>query len=134
MEKFKIGDRVGMESAANRHGDMHMGVVDDLTKKGLFVVKWDDPYFQKHYPGPFSADELDTEENLNKLCETLEADFEKTSKKVKDLLDKSASFLNEAAKVAREANGSLSDDFYDEADLFMSAMNNAGWRSSSLNC
>lgn len=131
MKKFNIGDRVGIVKDVNKDHDIIYGTVEDLTSKGFVLVKWDSDWYARNHSTPLSPEDLDTEENLEKLAESLEIEFNETAKKIKELIAKSADLINQATALAGDHNLS---DFYEEAKPLMKALDDAGWSSSSLNC
>lgn len=137
---FEVGQRVVWteRSDLTTHnededgGDVTRGVVKSISDDGIYSVKLDGGY---HKPNPvkLSADKLITEVEADEILSKLEAEFEAWAGPIREKLKQAGEFLKEADKVANEHGREL-HQMWDIIDPLTSAMEDIGWRTSSLTC
>lgn len=129
--KFKIGDRVGLDF--KRYSpDVYLsyGVVTDVTTLGKVQVKWDASWKSESL---ISQESLLPENELQKKLDKLSAEFEIVEKSVTEKVEEAAKFLTEAAQIC-DKNDLVLRDMYKSVKSLLDAMDNAGWNTSSFNC
>lgn len=95
-------------------------------KDGMLLVEWRGGRIEK-----LMANRLMGEEEATQLCESLEEEFDKVEEAVSKKLAKAAALVREANALA-EGSGL---DLYEMNDGgLLDAMENAGWRTSSMSC
>jgi hypothetical protein len=145
--KFKVGDRVARATSEyypneysdaqtvplryNPDNELELGEVVDVSVKGKLTVKWDDDYNDSNEV--VEAADLLTEEEGKAKWNSLEADFKSVEKEVKAKMKEVAKGIKEAQKLAQKVGYNVADMYGAYGDLY-SAMDGAGWRTSSFGC
>ncbi len=140
--KFALGDRVAENVTKDNRNfeglcEYKVGAIKADKVHGKpdhYIVQWD-----PRWKGDKSAIEevhsnlLISEAEADVKAAALETEFTALEKMVKDKLNIAAKALDEATKLAAAAGFSLSD-LHEANSNLMNAMDNAGWRTSSLHC
>lgn len=146
---YQIGDRVAKATARSYEdeysdgkdvplyydpdGDgLRLGEVTDVSTKGKITVKWDGAYGRTEV---LEAKDLMTEEAGKARYSELEAEFAVIEKQIAAKVKEVAKGIREANKLAKKTGRPLAQMGYDiiYRDLY-SAMDDAGWRTSSFGC
>jgi hypothetical protein len=134
--KFNIEDRVAdldTINFSNEQNDTHYGVVKSLSSnKDKVFVQWDISW-RKPNPQEISISELVLETEANSKVDALEKEYNIWADQIKAKIKEASVALSEAAQLASK-NGRDLCDSYELIGPMMSAMSQAGWRTSSLNC
>lgn len=128
INDFTIGTKVVSAKNRNRKGVV-IGFPIHGNPGGLVAVDWTDGSLER-----VRIDNLLTEKSL-------EDEFKEVQNAINNKLREAAAALTEATRLANEAGKTLTDYDYDTDDSMfpavndlMSAMDDAGWRTSSLSC
>lgn len=99
------------------------------------IVEWDDGRLAKMDIKHLLSEVVGIAENQRMQDEQdrLEAEFARVEEIVKDKLAEAAKLVNEAAKLASDADADI-QEMYDATGPLERAMENAGWRTSSWHC
>lgn len=135
---FKIDDRVVLPKTSNLktyneyEDDCTRGKVVQITQEGKFVVKWDSSW---HKPNPSShlANELMLESEADEILSKLEAEYESYATPIREKMKQAAQLLKEAGEIANKGDRDLTT-WLDVTSPLIRAMDNLGWRTSSLEC
>ena len=136
--KFEVGQRVVLVSGSNLEthneyeDDCTRGVVKSIDENGKVLVRWDGSY-RKHNPGKHNADELITEVAADEILSKLEAEFEAWAGPIREKLEQAGALLKEADELADKHGRDLTE-MWDLTSPLTSAMDEVGWRTSSLTC
>lgn len=131
---FESGARVSTKPSLD--GDGTAGgrpgtVIGPVPKSpGMVMVEWDYPAGEIT---KVSVTTLMTEAEAEAAKAKLEDDFEALQDQLRDKLQQAADLINEAQKEA-QAHGHSLVDMYDATSPLMDALDEAGWRTSSLGC
>jgi hypothetical protein len=101
----------------------------------IAIVEWDDGRLAKMDIKYLLNEVSGIAENQRMQDEQtkLEEEFARVEEIVKDKLAEAAKLVNEAAKIASDADADI-QEMYDAARPLERAMENAGWRTSSWHC
>lgn len=136
--KFEVGQRVVLVSGSNLEthneyeDDCTRGVVKSIDENGKVLVRWDGSY-RKPNPGKHNADELITEVAADEILSKLEAEFEAWAGPIREKLEQAGALLKEAGELADKHGRDLTE-MWDLTSPLTSAMDEVGWRTSSLTC
>jgi hypothetical protein len=141
MRKFAIGDRVS-EVVTSRKNSWNRKVGKVLSEipndPDTYLVELDlDPYYKARGKAPtikrYEANDLMSEAEAKDALDALENDFNKLQDDLKLKLAEAVKIIEEANKIA-EDNGESLAEMHEATDPLLNAMDNAGWRTSSLSC
>jgi len=138
MKKFKVADRVvwvyrsSLEKWNVYEDDTTRGVVESINSDGKFTVKWDKSWVTPN-PSQHNADELITEAAADKIRSKLEKEFEVWAGPIRKKIEQAAKCLAEAGELAAKQNKDLTE-MYELTGALIGAMDDVGWRTSSLSC
>lgn len=136
-DSCRMGTRVALVSKTQpcHKGTVKGEVEPHKTHGHVVIVEWDHGALQKVTLRSLitEAEGKDRDAQIKAEEERLEAEWSLAEEQVKAKLQEAANALNEAAALAKKAGHDLLD-MYDAAYPLMRAMDNAGWRSSSLSC
>lgn len=136
--KFEVGQRVVVKSRSDLktwneyEEDVTRGLVKAITADGGVMVKMDATW-HKPNPAKFDANDLMPETEADVILSKLEAEFEAWAGPIREKLEQAGALLKEAGKLAEKQGRDLSE-MYDLTDPLTSAMDDIGWRTSSLTC
>jgi hypothetical protein len=136
MKTFKKDDRVVLVARSNLEewneyeDDTTRGVVTSVDAEGKISCKWDDSW---HKPSTHTADELITEAEANKILAKLEKEFEVWAGPIRKKMEQAAKLLTEASELAAKQNKDLVE-MHELVGPLIGAMDDIGWRTSSLSC
>jgi hypothetical protein len=136
MSKFKVGDRVvdpdrsNLEEWNEYEDDTTRGEVTAVGEDGKISCKWDDSW---HKPSTHNADDLITEAEADKILAKLEKEFEKWAAPIRKKMEQAAKLLSEAGELA-SAQGKDLSELHEIVGPLIGAMDDVGWRTSSLSC
>ena len=138
--QFEVGQRV----VDKKHSDLkHYNEYEDDVTRGVVVslcedephkirVKWDESY-KKPNPENILIEQLIREEEADKILSVLEAEFKVWADPVAEKLKEAGKLIKEADALATK-NGRELTEMYDVLGELTSAMEEIGWRTSSLSC
>jgi DNA repair exonuclease SbcCD nuclease subunit len=138
MKKFKVADRVvwvyrsSLEKWNVYEDDTTRGVVESINSDGKFTVKWDKSWVTPN-PSQHNADELITEAAADKIRSKLVKEFEAWAGPIRNKIEQAAKCLAEAGELAAKQNKDLTE-MYELTGALIGAMDDVGWRTSSLSC
>lgn len=133
---FSVGDRVVLVERSNLEewneyeDETTRGVVTAISEDGKVSCTWDDTW---NKPSVHSADELITEAKADKILAKLEQEFEKWAGPIRKKMEQAAKCLNDARELAEKQGKDLSE-MHEIVGPLISAMDDCGWRTSSLSC
>lgn len=137
---FEVGQRVVWteKSDLTTHdeyedgNDLARGEVKSINKDGTFSVKLDGTW---HKPNPVKliASALITEVEAEEILSKLEAEFEVWAGPIRKKLKQAGKLLKEAGELADKQGRDLTE-MWDITGPLISAMDEIGWRTSSLTC
>lgn len=133
---FSVGDRVVLVARSNLkewneyEDDTTRGTVTAVSENGTVSCTWDDSWV---VPGTYNADELITEDKADKILAELEKEFERWAGPIRKKMEQAARCLNEARELADKQGKDLSE-MHEIVGPLISAMDDCGWRTSSLSC
>lgn len=104
-----------------------------MTGKPKYAVKWDESWMNGLVPKESYAGDLMFEAEANALWSKLESEFKAVENHIKDKLQVAARAIAEASEIASGAKMDLSS-MWEATRPLMNAMDEVGWRTSSLNC
>lgn len=140
--KFEVGQRVvllsgsDLETHNEYEDDCTRGVVKSIDEDGKVLVKWDDSYRNRNRnrkTDKHNADELITEVVADEILSKLEAEFEAWAGPIREKLKQAGALLKEADELADKHGRDLTQMCKLTGPL-TSAMDEVGWRTSSLTC
>jgi hypothetical protein len=138
MKKFEVGQRVVWVSRSSLkewneyEDDTTRGAVKSIDEDGKLSVKWDDSWVTPN-PGKHDASELISEVEANKILSKLEKEFEAWAGPIREKMEETAKCLKEAGKLAAKQKKDLAE-MHELTSPLISAMDDIGWRTSSLSC
>jgi len=129
----KVGMRVAF---AQRTFPCNKGKLSTLPERGIVIVEWDSGNINKQSLSSLltEAEGLERDIKLKAEQEALEAEWVAVSVEIEKKIKEAAELINQASSLAKDKGRSLSYDMYEEIYPLMSALDNAGWRTSSLSC
>lgn len=136
---YQVGTRVAYvadldeDFGSEGPSEPHYGVITTLVKDDQVVVEWDDEYHRSHYSALVSANDLLPEEEAKADFSRLEKEFSEIVDHLREKMVAAAKLINEAGKFAKKHELNLSE-MYDVYDPLYTAMDNAGWNTSSFGC
>ena len=118
MKKFKVGQRVVLRNSAleeyNDDGSYTQeGIVQEIHKSGKCLVKWD-----KGNTAGVEPDDLVSEEEAEKILDTLEKEYDAWANPIKNKMKQAAKLLQEADELAAKQDKNLTDMHNIILDLF----------------
>ena len=140
MSKFEVGSRV----VDKDHSDLEIyNEYEDGVTRGVVValykqepdkirVKWDDSW-KKPNPEKIEVARLIAEEEADQILSKLEAEYESWAGPIREKLKAAGELLREADKMAQAKKRDLTE-MHDLVEELTSAMDDIGWRTSSLSC
>jgi hypothetical protein len=142
MTEFKKDMRVMLDfDKLNQHDETtRRGViltesrVDALTGEEKVYVKWDHERYRQPNPEEVLTQKLLLEDVGDVKLASLEAEWNEAESKVKENLREAAELINAASEVASQVGCDSLLDMYDAIRPLYSAMDNAGWNTSSFGC
>lgn len=136
---FEVGARVVLVERSNldthneyEDDDTTRGVVKSVDAEGKLTCKWDNSWITPN-PSKHTASELMAEAEANKILEKLEAEYEVWAGPIRKKIEESAKLLAEAGELAAKKDRDLSE-MHEIVGPLISAMDDIGWRTSSLSC
>jgi hypothetical protein len=101
----------------------------------IAIIEWDNGQLAKMDIKHLHSEIVGIAENqrMQNEQERLEAEFARVEEVVKEKLAEAAKLVNEAAKLASDADTDI-QEMYDATRPLERAMENAGWRTSSWHC
>lgn len=138
MKKFEVGERVvhvkdsSLEKWNEYEDDTTRGVVKKIHESGKLLIKWDDAWRNKEHTEAM-PDELISEVEANKILAKLEVEYEVWASPIRKKVEESAKLLAEAGKLAAKQKRDLAE-MHDLVAPLLGAMDEMGWRTSSLSC
>jgi hypothetical protein len=139
MKTFEKGARVVLVAESNltthneyEDDDCTRGVVKSVDKDGKLTVKWDSSWRTTN-PSKHDASELMAEEEANKILDKLEAEYEVWAGPIREKIKEAAKLLAEADKLANKQKRDLTE-MHEIVGPLIGAMDDVGWRTSSLSC
>lgn len=136
---FKVGDRVVWVERSNlethceyEDDDCTRGVIKGIVEPGKYSVKWDSSW-TKPNPSTLAANELMLESEANTILESLQAEYEKYAAPIRAKVKEAAKLLEEANTLAAKQARELTE-WHDVVEPLLGAMDDIGWRTSSLSC
>ena len=136
---FKVGDRVLLleRSDLETHNeyeddDTCRGEVLSISEEGKFKCKWDQVWGQPN-PSDHTAEELISEKEADKILSKLEKEYEAWASPIRKKMEEAAKLLEQAGKMADKQGRELAE-MHEVVGPLISAMDNLGWRTSSLSC
>ena len=137
MKKFKVGQRVVLRNSAleeyNDDGSYTQeGIVQEIHKSGKCLVKWDKGWEKGNTAG-VEPDDLVSEEEAEKILDTLEKEYDAWANPIKNKMKQAAKLLQEADELAAKQDKNLTD-MHNIVIPLLEAMENLGWSTSSLSC
>lgn len=136
---FEVGARVVWVDRSNldthneyEDDDCTRGVVKSIDKDGKLTCKWDGSWTTPN-PSKHDASELMAEEEANKILSKLEKEYEAWAGPIRKKIEAAAKLLSEAGELAAEQERDLSE-MHEVVGPLISAMDDIGWRTSSLSC
>jgi hypothetical protein len=142
MSKFEIGTRVVRKDIKYSDYDgpqVQRGVIatestiDPLHKTERAYVKWDHTPYNKPNPQELSVENLILESEGDKIADKMEAEFQKLNEEVSAKMAEAARLIDEASSLAEDSGREL-HMMHEAMSPFLQAMDDAGWRTSSLSC
>jgi hypothetical protein len=130
--EFKVGDRVGfvnVQPTSMGGDDTDFGTVAEIISSGKVRVNWDRRIFKNNEYQ--YTNRLLTEEDARKEASRLDAEFQDLESEVLAKMVIAGQAITEAQKLAKQLGVELA--MLDISPL-IDAMNQAGWRTSSLDC
>ena len=134
--KFKQGDRVVLDDdilqTYNEYGEEAVRGVVEETKESKLLVKWD---YSWRTPNPeeVAAEDVVSEAKADKILSKLEKDYEKWAAPIRKKMEAAAKLLKEANELATAQRRELAE-MHDITGSLLGAMDEVGWRTSSLSC
>lgn len=140
MTKFEIGQRVVNVECSNlkTHNeyeeDVARGVVVALyaDEQDNVRVKWDSKWMKPN-PEKISSEKLIAEEDANKILSKLDKEYEAWASPIREKLKEAGELLREADRLAQKQGRNLVEMYVLTGEL-TNAMDEVGWRTSSLSC
>ena len=141
MSKFEVGSRVVDVTRSNLKthdeyedgGDVTRGAVVSLVEEGLKAkVKWDSKWIEPR-TSTIEVKNLISEEEANQILSKLEAEYESWAGPIREKLKAAGALLIEANDLALAKKRDLTE-MHDLVGELTSAMDDIGWRTSSLSC
>jgi hypothetical protein len=131
VNKFSPHTRVST-IVSGRYDISYSGTVlrADPTDPNLLIIEWDYP---KSNITCLDLSNLMLEKDVKQLRSALDKEFENQVSEMKSMVNDAAKLIKVASAMASLHNEKLSDIDSLGDDLF-EAMNEAGWRTSFLNC
>ena len=135
---FKVNDRVVKNDRALKNHCEYEG--DDDTSRGVvkeikgdkYLVKWD-PEWSYPNPSEVYAKDLVSEEEAEQILAKLEAEYEVWAGPIREKIEEAAKLLSEAGKLAEKQKRDLAE-MHEIVSPLLGAMDDIGWRTSSLSC
>lgn len=106
---------------------------DPLNGETKVYVKWDDTYKNPN-PSEIDVSELDLEDTVRAKASKLEEEFEVYAEQISEKMEAAAKLIREANKIAKKAGVENLNDMYEATSALYSAMDDAGWNTSSFGC
>lgn len=137
-QKFEVGQRVVLVSGSNldshnEYGDdVTRGLIKSIDEEGKILIKWDNSYNNTNNRKR-KASELMLEVDANAILSKLEADFEVWAGPIREKMKQAGALLKEAGKLADKQGRDLTQ-MWELTGPLTSAMDEVGWRTSSLSC
>lgn len=133
VTSFAIGDRVAeiIETTSEGPQEPCYGVVSDITAKGKVMVHWDSDWRNRdnHFVDVSSLmPESEAKEEFNRL----EQEFDQLADELQDKINAASQLINQAADMAKKQGYTLSEMGLNRS--LYSAMDQAGWNTSSFGC
>lgn len=131
---FTKGTRVS-EKVVNRRSRARKGsVVAELDKNGTLMVEWDaQGYYVKASIERVAPNVLMLEKDALQKEAQLDAEFNQLENELQNKMSEAAKLINEASKIAKSRGENLAD-MYEAVSPLVSAMDGAGWNTSSWGC
>jgi hypothetical protein len=142
MGKFAIGDRVSEVIKSRKDGwNRKVGKVFSSTNDSgtnVYIIELDLHAYYKSKGEPptykrYEEADLMLEADAKSALNDLEDAFNKLQDELKVKIVEAANLIKEAGDIAEEHGEELAE-MHDATDPLLSAMDNAGWRTSSLSC
>lgn len=138
---FKVGDRVVVQWDKYNHNDPDLSrgkivtesVRDPLTGKDKIYVKWDSKW-RSPDPSEVFVESLLSESEANEKISVLEHEFKIIESEIESKMGDAAFLIREASKLAKKAGIESLQDMYEATRKLYSAMDSAGWNTSSFGC
>jgi hypothetical protein len=136
MAKFAVGDRVGLLNGKltySEYGDepCYGVIVAELTEDSV-MIKWDDSWKNTNNR-PVNTDKLVVESELKAKYSALEAEFQRVEAEVKGHMEQASKLILAAQSFAKAAGFDL-QELREATGTLESAMEEAGWNTSSWHC
>ena len=141
MSTFKVGDRVGLVVEEMGDEDKYGVIVEVIQpaaektrnnrhfiQSASYKVRYDDGEERTEYEGYMVPEDEARVENTR-----LKQEWQTIDAQAKPLLDNAASLISQAAKITKQNGHDLSEMFELTRGL-LRAIDEAGWRTSSLSC
>lgn len=138
MSKFQVGDRVVRSSshALSWHDPdgfaPEEGIIEAVLSTGKIVVRWDDEKASTN-PGQFLQSHLMSKVEADVILSQLELEYQNFALPIIDKLKAAGALILEAKKLADE-NGKDLLESHELTEYLFVAMDEVGWRTSSLGC
>lgn len=136
---FKVGDRVLLLERSDletyneyEDDDTCRGEVLSVSEEGKLKCKWDQVWGQPN-PSEHTAEELISEKEADKILSNLEKEYEAWAGPIRKKMEEAAKLLEQAGKMADKQGRELAE-MHDIVSPLISAMDDLGWRTSSLSC
>lgn len=144
MIAFKVGDRVGYISPFqnkvgqiifNMNEELLYGIIKEINSKKEALIQWDNNYCNnlKYYQKPFPFSNLMLESEIKPKMEALEDEFNHLERLIVAKMEAAGQMIEEANQLAAAAGRKL-HELYHATSPLTTAMDNAGWHTSSLSC
>lgn len=142
MSKFEVGSRVVDTTRSNLKthdeyedgGDVTRGAVVSLidAASDKVKVKWDSQWIEPR-TSTIAIKNLMSEKKANQILSKLEAEYESWAGPIREKLKAAGELLREAAQLAQAKKRDLTE-MHDLVGELTEAMDDIGWRTSSLSC
>jgi uncharacterized protein YndB with AHSA1/START domain len=136
MFGMSVGDRVAGRLNPDNHDPEpsapYGGKITAITEDGEILVKWDDEWMNRN-PKIFMATDLQPELSAKEEYTRLEEEFKQLNKELQAKMTEAGNLIKDAAKLA-EKHGKELVNMFDACGPLLSAMDQAGWQTSSLGC
>lgn len=137
-KKLEVGSRVvwlnhsNLETYNEYEDDTTRGTVESINEHGDLFVKWDDSWWNAE-PKAIQPEDVISEEEADKILSKLEKEYEVWAAPIRKKMESAAKLLREAGELADKQDKNLSE-MHEIVGPLISAMDQIGWRTSSLSC
>ena len=139
MAQFPVGTRVGkIDQEDSRQADYGFIESHSSKKPNTVKVQFDQESWvsKAKYPPVIkycSINSLELEADAKRMTSQMEQEFEAMNKEIEVKLGQAALMIKEAQIIAK-SKGFVLQDCYEGTNGLMSALDTAGWQTSSLSC